>query len=246
MRFDFWTFLFQIINFAVLLVILQRLLYKPIREIMEKRRTLVAKTMEEAENLKREAEGVKGQYQTELKELDQLRIKKMEEVQQETANERKALLSQAQKEAEQAIQKGKSVLEMERGRFEGELKQQAVEIAAHYASVLLKDVADEQVHQGIVRKFMEESKKLLSFGAADLKGENILGVELISAYPLREEELKQLRQILESGIDRKVDIRVSTNNSLIAGVKLRVLDQVYDASLSGQIDSFKSKLKAKE
>ena len=35
MKFDIWTFLFQIINFVVLLFILKRILYRPVKEIIE-------------------------------------------------------------------------------------------------------------------------------------------------------------------------------------------------------------------
>ena len=55
MKFDIWTFLFQVINFLVLLFILKRVLYKPIREIIEKRRSLIRQRIDEAEKTKKEA-----------------------------------------------------------------------------------------------------------------------------------------------------------------------------------------------
>jgi len=72
MKFNIWTLLFQVINFVILLYILRRILYKPIREIIEKRRGLIAKTVEDAENTKKEALELKEKNQKELNNAKEL------------------------------------------------------------------------------------------------------------------------------------------------------------------------------
>ena len=51
MSFDWWTFGLQVINFLVLVWLLQRFLYKPVRRIIEQRRELAGKALSEAEGL---------------------------------------------------------------------------------------------------------------------------------------------------------------------------------------------------
>jgi F-type H+-transporting ATPase subunit b len=114
-KFDIWTFLFQIINFVVLLFILKRLLYKPIREIMEKRRGLIEKTVEDAERAKKEALELKEKHQEELKNLSELRIQMLEKVKEEAETERKKVMSEAEKEAKKIIEKKRLYLILKKG-----------------------------------------------------------------------------------------------------------------------------------
>ena len=83
MKFNIWTLIFQIINFVVLLYILRRILYKPIREIIEKRRGLIAKTVEDAENTKKEALELKEKHQEELNNLKKIQNQMLEQTREE-------------------------------------------------------------------------------------------------------------------------------------------------------------------
>jgi len=58
--------LVQMINFAVLLFLLKKFLYKPLTDILEKRRTAVTESMETAEKMKEEKENLEKQVQEEL------------------------------------------------------------------------------------------------------------------------------------------------------------------------------------
>ena len=95
MKFNVWTLLFQIINFVVLLYILRRILYKPVREIIEKRRALIAKTVEDAEKTKKEALALKEKHQKELNKLKELQSKMLEQTREEALKDRNKLLSEA-------------------------------------------------------------------------------------------------------------------------------------------------------
>ena len=89
MKFDIWTFTFQIINFVVLLFILKRLLYKPIREILRKRRELVEKIIEDAEKTKKEALELKAEHLREMDRFGELRARMVEEMNVEVLEEKK-------------------------------------------------------------------------------------------------------------------------------------------------------------
>ena len=69
MKFDIWTFLFQTINFIVLLYILKRLLFKPVRDILQKRRDLVLESLEKVELMQKEALALKEEQQAEMGRL---------------------------------------------------------------------------------------------------------------------------------------------------------------------------------
>jgi len=66
---------------------------------------------------------------------------------------------------------------------------------------------------------------------------------LASAFPLTDEELGALRGDMEKYLSREVTISCAVDSALIAGLRIKAGDMVYDSSLSGQIGLFLMKLK---
>jgi F-type H+-transporting ATPase subunit b len=243
MKFDIWTFTFQIINFVVLLFILKRLLYKPIREILRKRRELVEKIIEEAEKTKKEALELKAEHLLEMDRLGELKARMVEEMNAEVMGEKKRLIGEAEKEAAMRIEKGTALLEMEKAGFENELKEKAIDIVSVFSLGVLRDIADEALHRGIWRKFLDELEGIArDITGRGLKNETVM-LEITTAYPLTEEEMGALRRDMGKYLSREVMINCAVDGALIAGLKIRSHDVVYDSSLSGQVNAFMTKIK---
>ncbi len=242
MKFDIWTFLFQVINFVVLLFILKRLLYRPVREILQKRRDLVRETMEKAEQMRKEALELKERHLQEMERLGGLRERMTEEMKAEVLEEKKRLVAAAEEEAAMRIEKATALFDLEKTRFRDEMKRNAVESVRIFSTNLLRDVADEELHKGIWRRLLVKLEVILRDMADRGLKEETVTVELISAYPVPDEELEALRNIMERGLSRSVAISSVIDATLIAGVKIRVSDMVYDSSLSGQVGAFAARL----
>jgi len=243
MKFDIWTFLFQVINFLVLLFILKRVLYKPIREIIEKRRSLIQQRIEEAEKTKKEAMDLKENYQHEMDKLHELKSQMLEKMNEEAEQERKKLVGRAEAEAARVIEKEKAVFDTEKARHEAELKDKAVEAVTFFATHLLKDVSDEDLHKAIYGKLFRELQGIASHMPEIKEKDRPLTVDLITAYPLSEAETRKFQESIESILSQSVLLNTIIDVSLIAGAKVKFYDMVYDLSLSGQIKALALKLK---
>jgi F-type H+-transporting ATPase subunit b len=241
MKFDLTTFLFQIINFIVLLFILKRLLYKPVREIIEKRRALIEKTVQDAEKTRQDALELREKYRKEMDQLKDVRIQSLERLQREVSKEKKEMLRTAEEEAGRVIEKEKAIFDAEKKRLQTELKDEAVDTACVLALNLLKDLSDEELHKAVYRRLLEGLEKIVP-DLSGIKAEP-LRLELALAYPLSEEELEKFSATLESLLSRKVTVDTSIDENLIAGVKMKAHDKVYNFSLSGQVDLFRGRLR---
>ena len=73
MTFNWWTFLFEALNFVVLAYVLHRLLYRPLREAIEKRREANARAQETAAKARQEAEALQERLREELTGAEQKR-----------------------------------------------------------------------------------------------------------------------------------------------------------------------------
>jgi F-type H+-transporting ATPase subunit b len=245
MKFNIWTFAFQVINFAVLLFILKRVLFRPVKEIMAKRRDLIAKTIGDAEKTKREAEEIRKKNQEEMDSIREMRTRMTETMRTEIAEERKKLLADAEAEAGKIIEKEKALFNMEITKARAELRNQAIEAVSLYVSRLFTDIADETLHDAVLRKAKDAINRI----AAEIRdrnaGNKAVTIELASAYPVRDGDLAELRKALETGSGSSVELRAAIDRELIAGIRLKAYDMVYDLSLAGQARAFSTRLKEK-
>ena len=242
MKFDIWTFLFQIMNFMVLLYILKRILYKPVREIMEKRRAMAAKTLEDAGEARREAEEIREKNRAEQENLTQMRSRLNEVMENEVEEERQRLLEKAALEAQQVMEREEGLLLSRKKRFEVEIRKTAIDAAELFARNICRDISDEKLHLAFYRGFLGEVGALgRELGEAARQDEQ-LGMELSSAYPLDQDETESLRRKLEAVTGRKVILSAVTDSDVLAGIKVKALDRVYDFSLGGQLAAFAAKL----
>ncbi|MBE7444393.1 MAG: F0F1 ATP synthase subunit B [Planctomycetia bacterium] len=243
MKFNLWTILFQVINFVILLYILKRILYKPIREIIEKRRGLIAKTVGDAEKTKKEALELKENNQKELNKAKELQGQMLEQSREEALKDRNKLLDEAHKEAAKINEKEKALIDAEKMRIESELKNKTLEMVSVFASNLLKDISDEELHKAIFRKLVKENGKIVSDISKIKEKEEILNIDLVTAYPLPMDDVKTFKETLESQLAKKIKMNTTVDKTLIAGVRIKAYDMIYDSSLAGQINALASQLK---
>lgn len=69
-----------------------------------------------------------------------------------------------------------------------------------------------------------------------------VAAEVRSAHPLSNQDVAELRRTLEKKFGRRVEVTVTTDPSLLGGFVAKVGSEVYDASVAGKIDKFRSSL----
>ncbi|MGH9458019.1 MAG: ATP synthase F1 subunit delta [Thermoanaerobaculia bacterium] len=66
--------------------------------------------------------------------------------------------------------------------------------------------------------------------------------EVRTAHPLDEAEAERLREALRARLGRDVELAVSTDASLLGGFVARIESEVWDASVRGRLEKFKTAL----
>ena len=66
MELDWSTFILEIINFLVLVWLLKRFFYKPVLNVINRRREQIQKKISDAEGVRHEAESLKSDYENRL------------------------------------------------------------------------------------------------------------------------------------------------------------------------------------
>lgn len=246
MIFNVWTFLFQLINFLVLVAILRWLLYRPLREAVDRRREANAKAQADAESARREAESTRRAMDDQLADLERRREATIREAREHAETERQSLLA----DAESAIRRRREEVEEQFARerdealrsLRGELVHRAVEMAAR----ILDEAADATLQHQLAGRLAEELARIPDVERRRLQAEWDDGEAAVleTAEELDGDALRDLGVAIESLAGRPLGVSVRVRPDLLGGVRLRIGGHVWDASLAGPLDEAETAAKA--
>lgn len=235
--------LVQIFNFAIIMVVLYAWVYKPLLNMLEKRRKTIAQGMEDARiaaearaNAERDASQITAEAQL-----------KAAEIVREATERAETAIRDVQTAAEGKIAKMRQTaaaeIEEERNRMLSELRNEVVTLSIAAAQKLIGETLDETRQRTLLQSFFSGIKggKVEVLEGAELSGKT---AEVTSALPLTNEEQKLIKKELAAfmGHDApKVEFLVDP--SILGGVIVRVGDRVLDGSVAGQLQSLHQSLR---
>ena len=239
MKFSITTFIIQILNFALLSYILYRVLYRPLRNIMEKRNRLVMEDIDRAVRMKEDAINIKDKYEKLITEMSVIKKSEMEKAVEQAEEAKRTILERAAREAREEKEKATAVIENERREMMAALKVDAVDVSAELASRLLSSVADEVLHGKLIEMLLREIEEH-PLSVPDRGGEGVKAV-VVSAYALKDSESDSIETLLKDYVGATVNIEQKVDSELIAGVRLWIDGHVIDGTLKGQLAAFKER-----
>ena len=150
----------QILNFLIIAFVLTKILYKPILQLLDKRKKtieeglrLTQKMQEEEGKLEQKKQKILDIARTEAKEI-------IEEGRKQAKEEEKEILASARKEAEEIIQRGRFEVTAQRTKMEKDVKKQTVALAAAMTKRILASVlTTDDRHKLITKQIKELSKQ---------------------------------------------------------------------------------------
>ena len=150
----------QLLNGIILAVVLTYLLYKPVKQFMEKRTNRIESEIEEAENTMAEAHELLNEYKKKMKDIDQERLEIIEAAQVQAEEEKKQVIKQARLDADEIKTNALERISADRARMEEEMRLQAIDIAnlmaKQYISEQMDDEAQKQYFDQMLAR-MEET-----------------------------------------------------------------------------------------
>ncbi len=151
-----WTFIANLVNFAVLLYLMRRFLYRPALDYLDKRRELIASRMEAARKAKEEAERLVAQREEALKQAFEQAQKTVEEARAQAEEIITAAKDQAKVEAARILEAARRETEKERAEMEKELRRVYAELAVMGAARVLEREVKIEDHRKLLDELLAE------------------------------------------------------------------------------------------
>ena len=152
---DGWTFLAQICNLMIQLVIFKKFLLKPIKQVIADRKAKADSEIADAQKLRTEAEAMKAEYEQNLQNA-RTEANQIVATAQKTATARsEEIVGEARAQAAALKQKAEADIAQERKKAVNEVKDEIGGIAMEIASNVVEREISEKDHKDLIDEFIQ-------------------------------------------------------------------------------------------
>ncbi len=231
----------QILNFAIIFVVLRVWVFRPIVSLLEKRRQTIAQGLEDAQiaaearaNAEKEAEKVLAEAQGKANQL----VRQATERAEQAGGE---LRAGAEREAEERRKSAIAEGEQIKAQALAELRGQVAALAIAAAQKVIGETLDEVRQQKLIEEFFSgiESGKVVVLEGQSLRGERAV---VTSALPLGAKERETVEQDLRKQLGSGAAIEFQVNPSILGGLVVRLGDKVIDGSVAAKLSELGQRL----
>jgi F-type H+-transporting ATPase subunit b len=236
------TFIFQLINFFVLLAVLTWFFYRPLLRAMQQREEEIAARLRDADERERQAEAERQQLAERSRRAQAEAEALLARARTEGSQATEQMLERARHEStrllDEAMQRAREQEHTARQRLEARLRQTVVATSGS----LIREAAGPLVHQGLMQKLL--AGDLGTEGPqADLLRQALSGANgniiVQLAYPPTPALEEQFQQALAKSLgreDNRVSVTFQVESSLLAGGRILVGTVAVDLSLKHILD----------
>ncbi len=153
-----FTMILQWINFGILLFFLTKVLYKPLMNVLDKRRAMVEGELADAKKKKDEAEEVLREYKQRLDDLRSEGRKIIDDARRQAVLEKDKIIDTASTEAKLIIENARLEIEAHAVEARDEIKRQVADLVVDCASKVIEREVREEDHQKYIEDFIARVK----------------------------------------------------------------------------------------
>jgi F-type H+-transporting ATPase subunit b len=240
MLIDWFTVGAQALNFLILVWLMKRYLYQPIRNAIDAREKLIATELANADAKKADAQKEHDEFQKKNQEFDQQRAALLTKATDEAKVERERLLDEARKAAETLSAKRQATLKTEEQNLHQAIRRRTQQEVFAITRKALTDLATTSLEERLGEVFTRRLREM------DPKAKEALGTALKagsepavvrSVFDLPAEQRAAIQNALNETFSADVRIRFETAPDLISGIELSTNGQKVSWSIADYLSS---------
>jgi len=223
MLFDWFTVGAQVLNFAILVWLMKRFLYKPILHAIDAREKRIATELTDADAKMAEAQKERDEFQHKNEEFDQQRAALLSQATDEAKTERQRLLDEARQAADALSAKRQESLINDAHNLNQAISRRTQQEVFAIARKALTDLATTSLEERMGEVFTHRLRELDSQGkeclAEAIKTDPDSAL-VRSAFDLPTEQRAAIQNALNETFSAEIHVRFETAPELISGIEL--------------------------
>lgn len=219
MQIDWITVSAQIVNFLLLIWLLKRFLYAPVMRAMERREQRIAERLNEAHEREQAADRAAEEHREKSKALERERDQILTEARSAVETQKKEMLEEARASVAEARMSWQRQVYQEKQEFLENLSRQASETVQAIARKALRDLADAELEEQIVRTFIERLKSL-DKSTRQAMAQTADDVRIASTFELDPAVRGRLTRAIHEYIAEGLDVGYERAPELLCGIEI--------------------------
>lgn len=149
-----WTFLAQIANLFIQVLLIKRFLFKPVNEILKKRKELADAEIQKAVKAKEEALAIKAEYEQNMQEAKNKANDILMTAQKTAAIQSEEMLKDASAQAATIKAKAEKDIAQEKRKAVNDIRSEIGDMAVEIAGKVIEREISEEDHEKLINDFI--------------------------------------------------------------------------------------------
>ena len=154
------TFIAQVVNFIILLVVLYFFAYKPVLKMLDERSRKIKESMDEVQKVKEQAAQTEEEFKKKIEAASKEGQEVISKAMRTGEDARKRAQDEAKQEAQGLVEKARVEIQQERNEAISELRQEFADLTIVAAEKVIEKSLDKETHRQIIDKVLDESLNL--------------------------------------------------------------------------------------
>jgi F-type H+-transporting ATPase subunit b len=234
--------LVQILNFLIVLVILSAWVYRPVLEMLERRRKTIAQGLEDARLATEARANAENEAERILTEAQQEAAAKLREASERAEEVARDVRAAAEQDVVKLRETASAEATAERDRMLADLRGHIAALAIAAAQKVVGEALDEKRHRALIDEFFSGVRGGKVEVFKDLPRMSGASAEVVSALPLTPAEEQAVRKDILENLGGGATLTFRVDPTILGGLKIRVGDRVVDGSAAGRLESMRRSL----
>lgn len=151
---NFWTMIFAWINLLILYLFLKKLLFKPLKGMIDSRQKEIDDMYSDAESATASAEAMKQEYEEKLQAANEESEEILKNAQRKAQLREEEILREANAEAARTLERAEAQIELEKKHAINQVKNEVSEMAISIASAVIERDVKAEEHSEMIDDFI--------------------------------------------------------------------------------------------
>ena len=151
---NFWTMIFAWCNLLVLYFVLRKLLFKPVKNMIDSRQQEIDGMYSDAEKSREDASAMKADYEEKISRAQEESEEILKNAVRRAQLREEEILREANDKAARVMKRAEEQVEMEKKRAINEVKNEVSEMAIGIASAVIERDIDRKEHEALIDEFI--------------------------------------------------------------------------------------------
>ena len=239
MQIDWITVLAQLVNFGVLIWLLQKLLYAPVAKLISQREADIAARIDRANSKASEAELERKGLQAERAALNEARASEIAKAKRTGETLARTLTDQAREKARQAKIAWEYDIKEKSARTREQIVQDAVDHLEAIVGRCLNDLADEPLQDAMARQFIKSLQATSDQDRGEMEQRLKDGAAIVlSAHKISTPGKKRLEAALKEIAKQEIAIDFKTDETMSPGLIFKAGGQSFAWTIDSYLGDF--------